>query len=113
MGQPFSSVQLVIEDTLRVLVIIAYIGITAAAISLAVNPKRRYFAPATLWGLMTVIVLGTMTSGTELLRIGHTIFEGGYWWRLPLSIVGVFVSFKTVQAVSTYPTEPPKKNPWR
>lgn len=113
MAHPFSSVQLVIEDSLRVLVIIGYIVATTTATSLVVNPKHRYFAPATVWGLLVVIFLGASSAGTELLRIGHTIFEGGYWWRLPLNILGVWVSLKTVQAVRTYPTEPPKQNPWR
>lgn len=112
---PFGSPELVIEDTLRILLIICYMVIIGMAVQVAVNTKRRRFAPATIWGLLAIIILGMSATGTELLRIGHTIFEGGYWWRLPLNIIGVLVSLMTVQKVRTYPVVPPeeRRNPWR
>lgn len=110
---PFGSTALIIVDGFRIFSIAVYMIIMAMTITVAVNGKQRYFAPATIWGLYSIIILGMSAAGTELQKLGHSIFEGGFWWRLPINVIGVIVSVITVQKVRSYPIEPPRKSPWR
>ena len=106
MAHPFGSPELVVEDTLRVLIILLGIALVFAYIAIAVNTDRRRFTNATAWGLGAQLAAVVFIVGTEFTRIGHTISEGGYWWRLPVGVASIALMVKTAVEVHRYPIQP-------
>lgn len=102
-AHPFGSPWLIVEDSLRVLCLVAGIIVVFAAIAVAYNVKNRQFYGATLYGLIAVILLGASASLTGLHEIGYPAQQFGLWWRLPLNVVGLFFGALTTVAVNAYP----------
>lgn len=109
MAHPFGSPGLVVEDSLRVLIVVLGIALVFAYIAIVVNNDRRRFTNATAWGLGAQLFAVVFIVGTEITRIGHSMFEGHYWWRLPTGVAAVALMVKTAVEVHRYPVQPPER----